>query len=387
MRMTDANDLPEMLLRGAAGSRFDRRGFLRLAGTIGASVGTASILAACSRASDSSAAAASTGSASASAGPDMAKARKEGLVLWHANDETAKTTFLKGFTAATGIPATSQRVLPGAALPKLQAEFQTGKAPSCDVYDTSEVGLVYTLQQQGHLMQYMSPELEAYESPYVSSPKGFWTTYFVSPLPITYRTDHLPEAQAPKSYEDLLDPKWKGKMGFQDSSGGSSFTFWYELRKLLPADYFQKLAALTPRSYSSSTQISTDLNSGVILLSPGFSMYQVYLALKQKLPYKIVLSAPGMPTNNLPTAIIANPPHPDAAKAYIDYSLSQVGQQSWTDILGSYSARSDVKPPAGLPSLASVNPLATASADPATAGTAVINSQFTSVWNNMLGAA
>jgi iron(III) transport system substrate-binding protein len=367
----------------------DRRSFFRMVGGGAAIFLGAGGLAACGSASsgksNSGSAAASPSSGIDTAPADMNKARQEGLVLWHDNTESLKVEFLKGFTAATGIKFSEEVVAPETAVTTFQQEYQAGKSPSADVYDSGDVTSMYTLQQQGYLVGYSSSEMTEYSSPYVSTPKGYYTVYRSIPLAITYRSDHLPVSEAPKTYEDLLDPKWKGKIGVQTTNGATAFAWWYELRNLLPSDYFDQLAKNAPRVYSSVTAVSTDLDSGAILIGAQFAISSTFTALMAGKPYKLVLPATGTPTNTQASGILAKAAHPNAAKAYTDYLLSQKGQQSWTNIIGSYSPRSDVTSPKGLPSLKSIKPLATASADPAAAAASSVTMQYTTAWNAVTG--
>src|ERR1700709_1255278 len=75
--------------------------------------------------------------AQATAAPTVDAAKAEGpLVVWHGDQEADVVEFLKDFPQKTGVPAIQQRLLPGAALPKLEIEFRTGQT-SGDVYLTS----------------------------------------------------------------------------------------------------------------------------------------------------------------------------------------------------------------------------------------------------------
>src|SRR5690606_28068684 len=141
------------------------------------------------------------------------------------------------------------RALPGEALPKLEQQFAAGKTEA-DVYLTSDVGVMEALREKGFIEVYESPELDGYAPEYVSSPAGYWATYYINLGMIMYRSDMIAPAEAPKSFEDLLDPRWKGQIGFQGVAAGSQYAWWYVLKDVMPADYMDRLAAQEPRGYN-----------------------------------------------------------------------------------------------------------------------------------------
>jgi iron(III) transport system substrate-binding protein len=82
------------------------------------------------------------------------------------------------------------------------------------------------------------------------------------PAPMMYDPALRQEEEAPKTWTDLLDPRWSGQIGFQNASAGTSYAFWFVMKDILPADFFEKLTAQKPRAYSSSTQIQQDIERG-----------------------------------------------------------------------------------------------------------------------------
>ncbi len=321
---------------------------------------------------------------SASAPPDLAAARKEGpLLLWHGDQEGDVVEFIKGFTQKTGIEVVQQRLLPGAAWPKLDAEYRTGNS-NVDVYMTSDTGTMDNHRKQGRLLRYESPELAAYAGQYKSEPQGYWATYFINIGPIMYDPRYVPEAAAPKTLMDLLDPRWKGQIGFQNAAAGTSYAFWFVLKDILPKDYWDKLAAQKPRGYSSSTQIMTDIHRGDLKIGGRVSNFQYLKSLRQKLPIKMVFPPEGTPSTTQPTGIIATTKRPNAAKAYMDYLLSREGQQKWNEIQGSYSARSDVNI-AGMPPISSIKVLIPTAATFDEYGSPALHATFVKLWNRIVG--
>jgi iron(III) transport system substrate-binding protein len=79
-----------------------------------------------------------------------------------------------------------------------------------DVVGVSRLNMSHLIQR-GLLMSYDSPERQGFD-PAFKDKKGFWTAFYVNPSVMSYNTHLVPPPAAPKSYPDLLDARWKGKL-------------------------------------------------------------------------------------------------------------------------------------------------------------------------------
>jgi iron(III) transport system substrate-binding protein len=321
--------------------------------------------------------------AAAQSGANLEAARKEGpLVLWHSDQDNDRVKFYKIFTEKTGIQASGQRILPGVALPKLIAEMRSGGA-EIDVYDSSDQGMMDEMQRQNFLMKYEHPHLDAYASEFKSKPQGFWTAYFINLNPLMYSSKFVHADTAPKTWMDLLDPRWAaGQLGFQNASAGSQYVWWYNLRNVVPADYWDKLRAQKPRAYASSTQIVADMLNGNLKIGGKVSSYQYVKGRREGQALNVVYPPEGTPTSSQVTGILASTKRPNAAKAYIDFILSKEGQEIWNQIQGSNSARSDVHI-ADVPDLAHIKILVAQDFNDFTSRKR--HAEFSNLWNKVTG--
>ena len=314
--------------------------------------------------------------------PNIEAARQEGsLVLWHSDQDTDKVEFYKAFKEKTGIQAVGQRVLPGVALPKIIAEMRAG-GTEIDVYDSSDEGMMDELQRQNFLMRYEHAHLGAYGREFKSDPPGFWTAYFINLNPMMYSAKHVSEDIAPKSWMDLLHPRWASQLGFQNAAAGSQYVWWYNLRNVLPPEYWEKLRAQKPRAYSSSTQIVADLLNGNLKMGGKVSAYQHVKGMRQGQDLKVVYPTEGTPTSSQVTGILASTKRPNAAKVYIDFMLSKEGQEIWNKIQGSHSARTDVRV-ADVPDLKSIKILVAQDLKDFTSRAR--RTEFNTLWNKVTG--
>jgi iron(III) transport system substrate-binding protein len=311
----------------------------------------------------------------------LEKARAQGLVVWHGDQEEDVVKFLGKFVEATGIPTKQFRLLPGAALPRLQAELRMNRSDA-DVYLCADPGLMDQLRVQGHLMKYDSPELAAYNSQFKSSPEGYWATYYLYFGPMMYSPRYVEEGTAPRTWLDLLDPRWAGQIGFQNSSAGSQYGWWYVLKDVLPKDYWVKLANQKPRAYASSTQIVNDIHSGKLKIGGKVNAFQYVKAVRQGLPAKAVFPPEGTPAGNAAVGVIAATKRPEAAMIFMDYFLSREGQFAFNDIQGSPSARPDVVI-RDVPAMSDIKIVLPQ--DFADYQSSARHAEFVALWNKMMG--
>lgn len=366
-----------------AGSRraLDRREFLRRGAVLAASLGVGGLAAACGE--EDSLSQATEGASPATRSSLLEAAREEGkVVVWHSDQEEDKVEFFRLFTKETGIEVeTLGRILPGAALPRLQQELRAGVA-EVDVYDTSDPGVMNLLRDDGHLLQYRSPELDAYDDQFKSNPVGYWTAYYLQTNPMMFNSDYVDPAEAPSTWADLLDPRWAGgKIGFQTAAAGSQYAWWYLLKDVLTPDYFDRLAEQEPRPYDSSTQMVVDINSGDLPIGGKVSNFQYAKAKREGIPLEMVNPEEGVPGSISITGIFASSKRPNAARAYTDYLLSEQGQRNWNNVQGSYAPRNGITNEE-LPPLSDFNVLLPP--DYEAYSSEETHEEFIEVWNKVL---
>jgi iron(III) transport system substrate-binding protein len=167
----------------------------------------------------------------------------------------------------------------------------------------------------------------------------------VSTHSIWYNSE-LAKPEELRSFDDYLSPKWKGKIGFSDprvpSSGQSVWSFMWEvkgeefLRKLVQQDLF----------LTRDLRLLTDtLAKGKVALAFGIGRSQAEPFVKAGLPIKPA-PAPkeGLPASNSfgVIGIVKDPPHPNAARVFINWFLSREGQDWYGRLMQNGSRRLDV---------------------------------------------
>ena len=139
-------------------------------------------------------------------------AKKEGaLVVYTSMTVDQMQKILAAFKARYPfIQATMFRAVGERLLTKIMTEAQTGKY-DFDVVQSAE-SQAYFLKKKNLLQKYISPETKNIQKPFFD-PEGYWTAVYIMPNVIAYNTRMVKRNEVPKTDEDLLNPKWKGKIG------------------------------------------------------------------------------------------------------------------------------------------------------------------------------
>jgi iron(III) transport system substrate-binding protein len=280
----------------------------------------------------------------------IAQAKKEGkLVVYGATPEPQLVPVLKKFHELYPFIDTSEYFRAGGS--KLYAKVVTeldANQLNADVFASASLDDLVNLKAKNVLMEYKSPEGDAIFAN-MKDP-GWWYAYKISTIPMAYNPQKLPDNEAPKTWQDLLDPKYKGKIGFEDSGSGSQYAEWYALRQVLGDEFFDKLSKQQPKVFNSSGLIAQGLQTGELLIAAQTESFQIYqngvingVAIKAINPKEGVAALIG------PVGIMKGAKHPASAKLFVDFLLSKEGQQyANSEVLGAYSTRTDVTSPKGM---------------------------------------
>ena len=170
---------------------------------------------------------------------DVAKAEQEGaLVVYSTDPEAAAEQELAKFRALfPKIKTTYLRIQAGGLYAKLLAERQ-GNAYLADVAQLSDMSFALDFQKRGGYMQYVSPEMAAYKTEYKSSPEGYWTWGALVIAAIAYNPKLVSADEAPRTWQDTLDPKWTDAISVKVSISGLQHVEWYVLRQLYGNDFW-----------------------------------------------------------------------------------------------------------------------------------------------------
>jgi iron(III) transport system substrate-binding protein len=237
--------------------------------------------------------------------------------------------------------------------PYLRVEVWRGDAPEvtrrvleeyrAKHYVVDSIDLSSAGQQQmrdaGVLQPYWTPEMAAYPAAAIS-PQKYWVVDYEGYIGLGYNTKQVSPAEAPKTLEDLLDPKWTGRMSIsgQPSSMGN---FTGALVRDRGEDFVRKLGKQKITVWQiDGRALSNLVVSGEVPLSP--QIYDSHMANSADKGASVAWKAlDGVYANVNLLSIAANAPHPHAAMLYTDFTLSNEGQSMRIKI-GNRSARNDL---------------------------------------------
>jgi iron(III) transport system substrate-binding protein len=231
-----------------------------------------------------------------------------------------------------------------------------------DAIDSSDVVHLLYWKREGLLAQY-EPEEVARWPQGARDTDGYYAANRATLSVVGYNTKLVTAEEAPKSYADLLDAKWKGKIvKAHPGYSGNIMTATFELSRALGWDYFKKLGQQQIMQVQSSTEPPKKLALGERPLMFDGNEYNALLVKQRGAPVEIVYPSEGTPLVSGSAGVMKDAPHPNAGRLFISFLFSREGQQLLVDMGQLRSFHPDVKEPADRVPLSSIKVL---TADPA----------------------
>jgi iron(III) transport system substrate-binding protein len=200
-------------------------------------------------------------------------------------------------------------------------------------------GGLQAMLDAGALQPFYNPEEAAYPAD-AKEAKGHWINAYEAYVGVGFNTKAVSVAEAPKTWDDLLDPKWTGKMALSGRSGTTAH-FVGNLVLTKGKDFVMHLGKQKFTVYEiSGRALSNLVVSGEVPLSP--MIYNSHMVNSASEGAPVSWNAPGSVYAGAGAAAIAKrPPHPHAAMLLSDFFLSKEGQ-TMREKIGDSSARADV---------------------------------------------
>ena len=283
-------------------------------------------------------------------------AKKEGKVVWYTSLALSSSEKVaKLFEAAyPGIKVEVHRTGSERILQRVMQELQAN-LKIADVVHTSDAGHYVLLKEKQLLMKYAPAGVERFPAAFKDK-DGYHYGLRATVNVIAYNSKIVPAAEAPRTWKDLLDPKWKGKLvTAHPGYSGVIATHVLALVHLHGWDYFKQLAQNKPMLVQSAVDPSGVVASGERPIAVDGGDYTFYQVKKKGNPVEIVFPKEGVPLVVSPSAITSFAPHPNAARLFTDFIFSRDLQQVLADSEGLYTGHPDVKYPPDRPKLSDLN--------------------------------
>jgi iron(III) transport system substrate-binding protein len=280
-------------------------------------------------------------------------ARKEGKVVWYTSLAlTSAEKVARLFeTAHPGVKVEVQRTGSQRILQRVMQELQAG-IKNVDVIHTSDAGHFVLLKGKQLLARYTPAGVDRFPAGFKDR-DGYYYGLRATVNAIAYNTKLVAAADAPKTWKDLLDPRWKGKLvTAHPGYSGVIATHVLALVNLYGWDYFKQLAQNRVMLVQSAVDPSGVVASGERPVAVDGGEYTFYQTKKKGNPVEIVYPRDGVSLVVSPTAITAFAPHPNAARLFTDFTFSREVQQVLADSEGLYTGHPEVTYPADKPKLA-----------------------------------
>lgn len=269
-------------------------------------------------------------------------ARREGEVVWYTSMSLTDFPKIVGAFEKSNpsVKVRANRLTQSTVVTKIDTEARGGRY-AVDVVGSAPVE-IWELKRQGHSTAYPSPELKAFPAGSYD-PQGYWSSFEVTPIVLAFNTKLIPQDEAPRGYQDLLQPKWKGKMNF-----GSDEYAWYSVMldgmgKAKGLEYMKSLARQQLHIPGSSSVMRVQLmlagESALAVAARGRRVTE-YKEKGAPIDYRILDPYPAEP-NAL--ALMGRSSHPYAAMLFIDWLLSEEGQSVMAQQIPRMTLRKGIK--------------------------------------------
>jgi iron(III) transport system substrate-binding protein len=257
-------------------------------------------------------------------------AKKEGEVVWYSTliiDQIVRPVAKAFEEKYPGISVKFSRTPAGEMALKLQNEIRAHSVQA-DFFDANSA--FFQALPLDNLVEYRPAAAASYPDN-LKDPKGRYTAVNLYTMATGINTDMVPEADRPKSYEDLLDPKWKGKMAWTTDltpNGPPGFigAVLASMGEEKGMAYLEKLAKQGIANVPASQRVVLDqVISGQYAIGLMIFNHHAVISAKKGAPVAWLKIEPLVSTGNY-VGLIKGSPHPNAGKLFEEFVLSKEGQ-------------------------------------------------------------
>ena len=267
-------------------------------------------------------------------GPDRQEklveaAKKEGtLTLYTSITQDIAQRLTEDFESKYGVKVKLWRSGDSNVLQRVLSE-RSGGRPVVDVINIGSIEM-----EMAHREKMLLPVKSPYADNLVTGSVGTNHEYvatFINLLLQTYNTNSIKEADLPKTYQDLLDPKWQGRLGIEATDEEWFYALVSSMGEEKGFKYFRDLMAITKRTVRTGHSLLGNLvSSGEVPL--GLDVYNhTAVSLKKKgAPVNYILLEPAIGVS-FSIGLSNQSPHPNAALLFYEYMLTD-GQKIFADL-------------------------------------------------------
>lgn len=239
------------------------------------------------------------------------------------------------FQAKYGIQVEVLRIAVAQMMPRFASEMEGGIANADILQISLEAFLEESIEKKWIVKNDFKDLPEGWSEEHWN---GYYARLATGPILMSYNTNLVAKKDVPNDWEDVLHPKWKGKLLFVDPTAGTTWTPWIHLmHQTYGDDFLTGLARQELKVVTSNVAGSQQLAAGEASLLLPTSPWAIGDLVDQGAPIANIEAF--SPTVHLPhhISVVASAPRPAAAELFMRYSLSVEGQ---TDVVSSGYAAS-----------------------------------------------
>jgi iron(III) transport system substrate-binding protein len=287
-------------------------------------------------------------------------ATKEGKVVFYTAMDLQFAEHL-GKTFEQKFPGISVRVERSGAervFQRVGQEYQSN-IHAVDVVNTADQSHVIVWKREGWLAPYLPAEVAKYFDKKYYDPDALALTTRVLVSAFGINTNLVKMQDAPKSFADLLDPKWKGKMvKAHPAYSGTIMNATFEVARELGWEYFEKLSKQNILQVQSATDTPKRIALGERAIMIDGASYLVIRGKESGQPVDIIYPTEGTPVATSPSVVMIGAPNPKAARLFQNWMHSREGQQILVDYARQYSPHSQTVEKPGVRKLSDIKLMA-----------------------------
>jgi iron(III) transport system substrate-binding protein len=274
----------------------------------------------------------------------IAAAKKEGSVVWYTSADLQVAEGIgKAFERKYGVTTRVERAGAERLFTRISQEY-AANIYTADACNTGDLAMFIMWKQQNLLAAYVPEDVAKHIPAEYRDVDGFHAAARSSLCVAAYNPELVKKEDAPKSFADMLEPKWSGKMvKASPSYSGTIITSTYQLVKHLGWPYIEKLAKQKIMQVQSATDTPKKVILGERPVMFDGNEYNVFIMKESGKPIEPIYATEGSPMIAMPSAIFAKAPHPNAARLFQSFLFSPEAQQQFVDIGGLRSVHAQIK--------------------------------------------
>ena len=276
-------------------------------------------------------------------------AKKEGKVLYYTSvDLPMAEKIARAFEAKyPGIAVRVERTGAERVFQRITQEYSS-RIYAVDVVNSSDAAHLIVWKRDGILAPYVPEDIAKHYPAEHKDADGLFASFRLGLSVIAYNSSLVKAADAPRSFADLLDPKWKGKMiKAHPGYSGTIMTATHQITRDLGWSYLEKLSQQGVMQVQSASDPPKKLALGERTVQADGNEYNLFQLKESGRPVEPVYAAEGTPLIVGPNAIFKNAPNPNAARLFQSYCFSAECQQLIIDVGGLRSVHPQTKEKSG----------------------------------------